>query len=117
MTPADVFPRAFAAHVRVLPSGCWLWIGSRQSKDYGAANLYLPGGRRLSLAHHVALAYATGQLVLPGWVLMHTCDVRACVNPRHLRAGTIADNNLDMWRKGRGRTPPRAPRRAQQKAA
>jgi hypothetical protein len=71
MQPADVFPRRFALQVQVAPSGCWEWMGSRQSKHYGASNLYLRGGRRLSLAHQVAMALATGQVLLPGWVWMH----------------------------------------------
>jgi hypothetical protein len=34
---------------------------------------------------------------------MHTCDVRNCIRPAHLRLGTIADNNADRDRKGRHR--------------
>jgi hypothetical protein len=105
MQPADVFPRRFALQVQVAPSGCWEWMGSRQSKHYGASNLYLRGGRRLSLAHQVAMALATGQVLLPGWVWMHACDNRSCVNPRHLRAGTPADNNLQCRQEGRWRGP------------
>lgn len=32
---------------------------------------------------------------------MHTCDVRACVNPAHLRVGTQLENVQDRDAKGR----------------
>jgi predicted glycosyltransferase involved in capsule biosynthesis len=38
-----------------------------------------------------------------GFCVMHTCDNRMCINPTHLKAGTLAQNNLDMTIKGRNR--------------
>jgi hypothetical protein len=36
-------------------------------------------------------------------VVMHLCDNRVCINPEHLKAGTVADNNKDMDSKDRSR--------------
>ena len=36
-----------------------------------------------------------------GMSVLHTCDVRHCVNPNHLFLGTQSDNMADMHRKGR----------------
>jgi len=35
-------------------------------------------------------------------VIMHTCDNRICISPRHLQLGTIQTNNADRTRKQRG---------------
>jgi hypothetical protein len=32
-------------------------------------------------------------------VIMHTCDNRICINPKHLKLGTIQTNNADRERK------------------
>lgn len=38
-----------------------------------------------------------------GLVVMHSCDTPACIEPKHLKLGTVADNNRDMAQKGRCR--------------
>lgn len=72
-------------------SGCWEWKGTL-SKGYGSI-----GGLR---AHRVAYYLAYG--VDPGHLLIrHDCDNKACVNAKHLRLGTQADNMLDAKVRGR----------------
>ena len=101
-TPAALFPPRFAAKIAVnSETGCWEWQGAIQSRGYGSTDLRLADGRRLSLAHHAAYVYATGQTVLPTCCLLHICDNRRCVRPDHLRVGTVADNNADCRAKGR----------------
>lgn len=39
-------------------------------------------------------------------VIMHACDNPQCCNPRHLIAGTSAENMQDMHRKGRNKNAP-----------
>lgn len=78
------------------PDACWLWTGTRVG-GYGVLRVR---GRGLK-AHRIAYALAHGSL--QGLCVLHRCDVPACCNPHHLFLGTAADNNADMWRKGRGR--------------
>ena len=37
-----------------------------------------------------------------GLFVLHTCDVKNCINVKHLWVGTHRDNMQDMLRKGRG---------------
>jgi hypothetical protein len=55
---------------------------------------------QMYLGHRVAY-YATTGSIPDGLVILHSCDYRPCVKPTHLRAGTKADNVLDMIQKGR----------------
>lgn len=38
---------------------------------------------------------------IKGYAIMHSCDNRLCINPKHLQKGTWADNNKDRAEKGR----------------
>jgi hypothetical protein len=54
------------------------------------------------LVHRLSFIVFNGPL-LPGQVVRHTCDNPPCVNPKHLIAGTHADNMADMVKRGRAR--------------
>lgn len=83
------------------PDDCWLWKRALQTQGYG----HLGFRGRTSRAHAVAYFLANGSIPGGLWsetcVIMHTCDVKRCCNPRHLRATTQKVNILDMVTKGR----------------
>jgi hypothetical protein len=41
--------------------------------------------------------------------VLHHCDNPPCINPKHLRLGTVEDNVYDALRKGRMKKPPMHP--------
>lgn len=87
-------------------SGCFLWIGARQTTNgrrtrkmerYGFFHLAV--GHQV-YAHRYAWEREYGPIP-PGAQVLHHCDNPACVNVRHLFLGDHASNMSDMRRKKR----------------
>ena len=89
----------FYKKVKEMPSGCHEWQNAK-ANGYGVINI---GGKR-KYAHRLAWSWENGDIP-DGLFVCHTCDNRACVNPKHLFLGSHGDNVRDMWAKGRGVNP------------
>lgn len=76
---------------------CWLWMGKPDAYGYGVISNKVK-------AHRFSYEYHYGPFDKKLDVL-HRCDSPGCVRPDHLFLGTQADNNRDMWSKGRGHIP------------
>ena len=49
--------------------------------------------------HRFVYAVYNDEVLTQDDVIMHTCDNRICINPKHLKKGTIQTNNADRERK------------------
>lgn len=76
---------------------CWEWQGCFHHTGYG---MWFKDYTK-TYAHRVAWQEANGASILPGYLIMHSCDNRKCCNPDHMSLGTTSDNIKDMHNKGR----------------
>ena len=87
----------------VTESGCWEMTGflftfkvDNGTRGYGAMCYRGKNWR----AHRLSWFLHFGKIPR-GKVIMHKCDNPPCINPKHLKLGTRAQNNKDMAAKGR----------------
>ncbi len=76
----------------------WIWTGKPNGGGYGTIGW---GGSGRTIGAHVASFIIHNGHVPDGMFVLHTCDIRLCVNPGHLFLGTQLDNMRDMIAKGR----------------
>ncbi len=67
--------------------GCWYWTGALTSLGYGCMTI----DARTEAVHRVAYQLLVGPIP-EDMEIDHTCRVRRCVNPEHLRLATHAEN-------------------------
>ncbi|MGR7993860.1 HNH endonuclease signature motif containing protein [Xanthobacter sp. ZOL 2024] len=89
------FLRFLRGYVVDKATGCWLWVGHKYPNGYGAIKSF---GRTIS-AHRFAYELYKGPIP-EGMEILHSCDVKNCVNPDHLRVGTHRENMEEASARG-----------------
>lgn len=81
---------------------CWLWKGWTRS-GYGYIGIGGDRGARIGV-HRLSFIMHHGAHD-ESLLMLHSCDVRRCVNPEHIRPGTVRDNTQDMISRNRSNAP------------
>lgn len=81
---------------------CWIWQRTINFRNgYGVFSL----NKKTIMAHRSSFQIFGGELTKEKPLVCHKCDIKICVNPEHLYAGSYADNLTDSYnRTDRART-------------
>lgn len=80
-------------------SGCWIWEKSLKWKEAYHPSTAIRG---YNIGYHRASWILFNQKPIPqNYFICHHCDIKNCINPHHLFAGTASDNMKDRYKKGR----------------
>jgi hypothetical protein len=82
--------------LKKVKSKCILWPYGKNKAGYGILRVK----NKFYLAHRWAWEQEN-EKIPNNLCVLHKCDVRACINIKHLFLGTRADNNQDKENKGR----------------
>lgn len=88
-------PDRFANKI-IFTKDCWLWKAAVGNSGYGKYRF----GKKQVYAHRYSWSLFFGEIPA-GMEVLHKCDVRTCVNPKHLFLGTQKENMEDKVKKGR----------------
>ncbi|CAM4100621.1 HNH endonuclease [Paenibacillus alkaliterrae] len=91
----ESLPKRFSEKID-FSGDCWLWKACIYKNGYG----HYYSNKKHVYAHRYSYTHFYGDIP-DGMNVLHECDVRNCVNPRHLSVGTQSKNLLDMYKKGR----------------
>jgi hypothetical protein len=89
----------FWRRVEKIDGGCWIFGGRNFGNRYGQIQVAGRGSGNWT-AHRYSFELHHGPVPL-GMFVCHKCDVRNCVNPEHLYAGTHEDNTRDIVERGK----------------
>lgn len=81
-------------------NGCWIWQGPPTSHGYAGAYINFQNVKVHRLSYSV---FVDDSAIPVGYVVHHECEVKNCVNPKHLRVITNIENTTMGTRKSKQR--------------